>query len=294
MNIARIFKSFLTLISPKLNTRIIYRIKFKKSINLKNPKTIDEKIQWLKFNDYYKNELVKKCADKFAVREYIEQSGYPEILNPLIGVYDKVEDIPWDTLPTKFVLKWNYGSGMNIICANKSQLDKKTTISKLKKWYRQRKTFYLQYSELQYKDVTTKLICEKFIETDSGELPLDYKFYCFNGKAEYVMICYNRNSSEGSKVKYYFFNRNWKLQRINHDGKAASENFSIPKPEGIEKLFEYADKLSKPFPFVRADFYLEKGKPIFGELTFTPAGGFDNNRLPETQILMGDLLKLEV
>jgi len=290
--LAHVFRSTLTRISPKLNTEVVYFFKFKRRINLKTPRTLDEKIQYLKFNDYYGNILVRDCADKYRVRKYIESCGCPEILNELYGAYDSAEEIPWDLLPDKFVIKWNFGCGQNLIVSDKSKLNVDDAIRKINKWYRVRNTFYLPYSEMQYRGIKPKLICERFIESENGGLPNDYKFYCFNGRAAAVLLCFGRDAV-GHNAKYYFFDRNWNLLRYNKAGKEAPADYTIPKPEGIEKLFDYAEKISKPFPFVRADFYLEKGRPYFGELTFTPCGGFDVNRLPETQILFGDMVKLK-
>lgn len=287
------FKQSLTRISPKLNTRIVYFTKFKRPINLRRPKTLDEKIQWLKFNTYYKNPLVTQCADKYAVRDYVKKCGCTEILNELYGVYDRVEDIPWETLPNRFVIKWNFGCGQNLIVTDKSNLDIKKAIDKLNAWYELRDTFYLTYSEMQYKGIPPKLICEKLIETESGDLPVDYKLYCFNGVPDCVLVCNKRGQMERG-AEYYFFDKEWKLKRYNKRGKEASADFTIPKPEGIEKVFDYAALLSRPFPFVRADFYLEDGKITFGELTFTPCGGFDVNRLPETQIHFGNMVNINV
>lgn len=279
----------LTRISPKLNTKVVYFTKFKKRINLKFPQTLDEKIQYLKFHDYYKNPLVMQCADKYAVREYVRECGCEEILNELIAEYDKVDDVQWDKLPNQFVIKWNFGCGQNLICFDKSKLDIKDAIRKLKSWYKIKDTFYLGYSEMQYKGIPPKLICEQLIETENGGLPVDYKFYCFNGNADCVLVCTGRDDS-GHGAQYYFFDRGWHLKRYNKAGKSAPKDFTLPKPKNIDKLFDYAEKLSKPFPFVRADFYLENGKITFGELTFTPCGGFDVNRLPETQLYFGNLV----
>src|SRR5699024_4665461 len=116
-----------------------------------------------------------------------------------------------------------------------------------------------------------------------------YKVYCFNGKPTYIMLCQGRK--EGN-TKFYFLDREWNIIPLNRDSKAVGQDFKIPKPEGIEEMFKYAEILSEPFPFVRADFYLEHGRLIFGELTFTPAGALDSNRLPETDKLFGDLLEL--
>lgn len=289
---SRWFKQTLTKISPKLNTRVVYFMKFKKRINLKNPQTLDEKIQYLKFHDYYKNPLVTQCADKYAVREYVEKCGCGEILNELFCAWDSVDEINWDALPNQFVIKWNFGCGQNLICFDKSKLDIEDAKRKLKEWYKIHDTFYLTYSEMQYQGIPPKLICEKLIETEDGGLPVDYKLYCFSGKADCVLVCVGRNTN-GHDTAYYFFDKDWNLRRYNKRGKEAPADFTLPKPEGIEKVFEYAEKLTKPFPFVRADFYLEKGKVTFGELTFTPCGGFDVNRLPETQLRFGNMVHPE-
>jgi len=288
-NLSQAFKRGLTLISPKLNTRIVYFAKFRSFIKLKHPVTLDEKIQWLKFNTYYGNSLVTRCADKFAVRQYVAECGCEEILNDLYGVYDSVDEIDWDTLPDKFVLKWNFGCGHNIICRDKKVLDIEAAKCKLNDWKKQSKTFYLTYAEMQYKGIPPKIICEKLIETKDHLLPLDYKLYCFNGQAKYCMLCTNR---ETGHPEYYFFDRNKTLCRFNKRGLSAPKNFSIPMPEGYDRLFEYANKLVKDFPFVRADFYLEQGQVIFGELTFTPCGGYDVNIPFEQNKFLGDQVKL--
>lgn len=279
-----IVRSTCTRISPTLNTKVTYFGKFHRFIDLKHPKTLDEKIQWLKLNTYLGDKVVTQCADKYAVRDYVAQKGCPEILNKLYFAWDCADDINWAELPDKFVIKWNFGCGQNLICRDKSKLNEKKTKQLLNKWYATHDSFWMPYSEMQYKNIVPKLICEKLIETDTGELPLDYKLYCFNGKAKYVMLCTDRESGH---PKYYFFDRERKLVRLNKRGLAAPENFTIPMPDGYDDLFKYADILSKPFPFVRADFYLEKGQIIFGELTFTPCGGYDVNIPREQNVFLG-------
>lgn len=288
-NLKSIVSALLTDISPRLNTEFFYYTTFKHRINLKNPVTLDEKIQWLKLNTYYNNPLVTNCADKYKVREYVIQCGCENILNELYGVYDEPDEIDWKKLPEKFVLKWNFGCGQNFICKNKSQYDEQEVKNMLRKWKKEKNFFYKQRSEMQYRNIVPKLLCEKMIETEDGNLPVDYKLYCFNGVPDCVLVCTDRASGH---PKYYFFDTNWKLKRYNKLGKEAPEGFTLPHPENYELLFEYASKLSKPFPFVRADFYLEHGKVTFGELTFTPCGGLDKGRLPSTQRLFGDMVQL--
>ena len=257
------FHYLLCRISPKLSVKFWYRRYLKKPLDLENPKTLDEKIQWMKLYYYKDNSLVYQCADKLRVRDYVKDCGLEHILNDLIATYRSANEIDWDALPQKFVLKWNFSNGGNVICNDKSKLDRKQAIKELS---------------------------EKYIETQNGESPVDYKFYCFNGEAKYVLCCYGRSIDH--KPAFYFFDKNWELKRFNKMGKEAPEGFTMPKPEGMDDLFHYAEILSKPFPFVRADFYLENGKAYFGELTFTPGGGYDMNRLPETQLKFGQMVNL--
>lgn len=277
----------LTSLSPELSVRTLYRIYHSTKLNLQDPQTLDEKIQWMKLHYYKDNELVKQCADKLRVREYVKECGLEHILNPLFGTYQHANEINWDELPDKFVLKWNFGCGGNVICSNKAKLNIPATIRDLNRFEKMK--FHLIAAEPQY-NFPKRLLCEQFIETEDGHSPVDYKFYCFNGEAKYVLCCIGRGTQ--AKPDFYFFDRQWQLQRLNRQGKAAPEGFSIPKPEGMDELFNYAETLSKPFPFVRADFYLEQGKAYFGELTFTPAGGFDRGRLPETDLHFGQMVHL--
>ena len=283
------FRYLLTTMSPKLSVKFWFRHYFKRPLDLKNPQTLDEKIQWMKLYYYKGNELVKQCADKYAVREYVRNCGLEEILNELYGVYDSVDEINWEQLPDKFVLKWNFGCGGNVVCADKKKLDISKAVKELKRFGKIR--FHLLAAEPQYNIEHKRILCERFIESEDGGLPEDYKFYCFNGEAKFVLCCIGRG--EKQKPSFYFFDRQWQLLRYNKMGKDAPEGFTIPKPEGIDKLFDYAERLSKPFPFVRVDFYLEHGEAYFGELTFTPSGGFDTGRLPESDRLFGSMVKLK-
>lgn len=281
------FRYLLTDISPKLSVSFWYRYYFHCHLNLKNPQTLDEKIQWMKLYYHKGNELVKQCADKHRVREYVKSCGLEELLVPTIAIYKSAKDIKWDDLPQKFVLKWNFGNAGNVVCFDKDRLNKKKAVKELE-YFRSVK-FHKICAESQY-DVEKFLLCEQFIETEDGSSPVDYKVYCFGGEAKYVLCCYGR--TESSHPQFYFFDKEWNLQRLNKTGLQAPEGFTMPKPDGIEKVFHYAEILSKPFPFVRVDFYLEKGKVYFGELTFTPGGGYDTGRLPSTQKMMGDMVHL--
>lgn len=269
-NIANEFRCMLSRISPKLNTKVTYYFKFKKILNLNNPETLNEKILWLKFNTYWKNPLIKQCADKYRVREYLEEKGYGDLLNPIIGVYDDVEKIDWDSLPQKFAIKFNVGCGKNIIVKDKRKIDIPQIKKEIQGWFGL--NYWQAYSEMQYKDVKPYVIIEKYLASSDGELPEDYKFFCMNGKCVTVMICKDRVI--GKRAKYFFLDREWNLLPYSQEA-LDSPNEYIPKPEKAFEAMQMAEKLAKEFPFVRVDFYIVNNQIYFGELTFTPAAGMD-------------------
>lgn len=255
-----------TIISPTLNTKIHYKNAFKKKIDLKNPRTLNEKILWLKLNTYYKNPLVIQCADKFAVRKYVIECGCGDILVPLIGAWDDPDEIPWDDLPDQFVLKWNNGAGMNIVCTNKSLMDKQKAIKQLRKWGKCK--YWLLHSEMQYKYIPKKIICEQLLsdENVSGPIP-DYKVYCFHGIPQAIFVMHDR----GGNLKTEFFDTSWNT--LENTNKYDSPSTITPQPVCLNEMVNISKKLSAPFPFVRCDYYIVNNKLYFGELTFTPAGG---------------------
>jgi hypothetical protein len=281
------FRRLLSLVSPRLNTLVTYRISKGRPANLKSPKSLDEKISWLKLNIYNKDPLIAKCTDKYAVREYISSCGLSETLNDLYGVYNRVEDINWEDLPDKFVLKWNNGNGLNVFCYDKKTFDIENAVKLLKKWEKAKK--YLNNAEMQYKHIPPKIVCEKLIEVKGSRLPDDYKFYCFNGRAEYCMVCVER---ETGSTKFYHYDREWNFALIHKENKNIPADFRIQKPQGLDRMLQYADILAKPFPFVRVDFYNVDGKIIFGELTFTPFGGINSSLIEEMDLMLGNMLKL--
>lgn len=286
----RTLKMFLMYLSPKVGVYILHFIHRKKILRLKKPRTIEEKIQWLKFNYYKNNNLVKQCADKYAVREYVRECGCEELLNELIGVYNSVDEINWEELPNKFALKWNFGNGYNIICNEKSQLDIKDAERKLKEWGRI--SAHLRSFEPQYDVEHKKIICEKFIEpTDDTKYPYDYKVFCFNGRPICMILYTERVIGKGNnKFKIQIFDENMNI--IPYKNSSNMDMKKIISPTVFKMMFEYAAILSQPFPFVRVDFYLEKGRMYLGELTFTPANINRIDELVKDGKLPASLLKL--
>lgn len=282
----RAFFAALSYLSPRLNTLLLFKRKFGRWPQLKEPRTLNEKLLKLKLESFGTDPLVRKCADKYRVREFVTERGWGHILNRLIAVYDRPEEIQWQALPESFALKWNFGCGYNIICRDKSGLDFREAERKMKKWGRE--PFWSYYSELQYRGVDKKIIAEEYIGDAEGKLPEDYKFYCFNGRAYCCMLCLDRDDGW---PKFYFMDRDFRLLRINRDSRNAPEGFSLPKPEGLDEAFQAADDLSRGFPFVRVDLYLTDKGLRFGEMTFTPAAALDNKRLPETDLMFGAMME---
>ena len=274
-------------ISPKLNSEFLYFGKLKKNLNLQKPETFNEKIMWLKLNEYKDDKLITSCVDKYEVRKYIKKSGCEEILNDLISVYSSTDEIKFEELPNQFVLKCNHGAGYNIICKDKNKMNFEKVKCLLNQWLKE--DYWALYSEMQYKNIKRKIICEKYLESNNYQTLEDYKVYCFNGKPEFVMVCIGRNTG---KTKYYFLDKNWKIMKINKLGLEVPENFKINKPKCIDDMFAYAEKLSKPFKFVRVDFYDCNDKVIFGELTFTPSACVDTNYTEEAEKELGKMIKL--
>lgn len=233
---------------------------------------------------YNKDPLVKQCADKYAVRQYVEKLGLGKILIPLLGIYSKPEDIEWNKLPERFVIKWNFGCHLNIICKDKSLLDIPTTIKILNKW--KRKTFHLDHSELQYDLPNSKkyLIVEPFLDNGGGNSPEDYKLYCYNGKPLYILMCTNRRTD--GRADYFYFDFDWNFYPF--DKIEPPIDAEIYKPKCLKEMYDYASVLSKGFPFVRVDFYEINNKVYFGELTFTPCACMDQAITLEANKILGE------
>lgn len=274
------------LFSDKIYLQLLYYGNMGKRLNLKNPQTMNEKLQWLKL--YNRRPEYTTMVDKFAVKKYVADIIGEEYIIPTLGVWDNFDDIEFDKLPNQFVLKTTHGGGNTgvVICKDKAAFDKDAAKQKLSRSLNC--CIFKSYREWPYKNVPRRIIAEKYMEDETGELR-DFKFYCFNGYVDCVLYCFDRNSGD---TKFYFFDKDWNLKRYNKKGKEAPKGFTLPKPQNIEKMFELASKLSYGLPFARVDFYNNNGKIFFGEITLYPASGFDYNRLPEMDLHFGNLIKL--
>ncbi len=255
-----------------------------RTVDLNNPKRFSEKLQWYKINA--KNPLMEKCADKYAVREYIEDCGYPELLNELYGVYSKAKDIDFDTLPDSFVMKAAHGSGWNIIVKDKNTLNRKQALMKLDSWLHQDTSW--SGREWVYKNMPRRIVVEKYLEDETGELR-DYKFYCFNGEPRFMQLEVGRNTEHNTRN---FYDMNWELMPF---GKELPHNpdLIVEKPALFEEMKKIAKDLCKPFQYVRVDLYQAQNKVYFGELTFFPAGGAPDFVPDKYDEIVGEMWKLQ-
>ena len=273
-------------ISPRLDLKILFKIKLGYKLNLDNPKTYNEKIQWIKLND--KNPLMTKCCDKYAVRDYVESKGYSHILNKLIWQGFNPEEIPFETLPNQFVLKVTHGSTFNIICTDKNKLNKEETIKKCKKWLKAK--FIPCYGEWFYGIEPPRIIVEEYLEGEDGNPLFDYKIFCFNGEPK---LLYVDTWKEGHHT-INAYDMDFKMLEGVELGYPNDVETNVKIPEAFEEMKKIAADLSKDFYHVRVDFYYTHGQIYFGELTFTKGAGFGKIKPLEFDREMGDWLKLPI
>lgn len=252
---------------------------------LENPQTFNEKIQWLKINDATKLKTV--CADKYAVRDYIEEKIGNEYLIPILGCWDKFEDIEFSKLPDKMIFKSTTGSARYEIIKDKSKIDYEYLKNKMDLWQ------IIPYGyigmEIHYLDIDRKIICEKLLDMN-GPSVVDYKIHCFNGKP--ILIEYISDRNGNSHLETWFDTRWNKVNIVKNDNISFNHKDTPTPPENLDKMTELAEILAEDFLYVRVDLYQIEGKIYFGELTFTPANGIHIWKGERTQGLVGELLRL--
>lgn len=262
-----------------------YCVCFGKNMDFTTPVSFNEKLQWLKLYDRRTEYTV--MVDKYRVREYISDKIGSEYLVPLLGVWDEPNEINFEALPERFVLKCNHNSGLGMyICHDKKRLNilkvKKDLIKGLKQNY------YLTGREWPYKDVPRLIIAEQFLQSDEGGLT-DYKVHCFNGEPKLILVCKDRFTSTGLTEDFY--SEKWEhlnIRRPSHP----NANKPIQKPDELKKILELSKKLSAGIPFLRVDFYIIEHKIYFSELTFFPASGFEKFEPEEWDYTLGSWLIL--
>lgn len=273
------------LFPDRIYLRLYYLLKMGKSLNLKNPQTFNEKIQWLKLYD--RNPLYTTLVDKFAVKQVVADLIGKEHVIPTLFVWNRPEDINWDLLPHQFVLKTTHGGGGCglIICKDKDQLDKTASIRLLKD--SMRNSIYNEFREWPYKGITPRIIAEPYLTNQGREIE-DYKIHCFNGTPRFILLCRGRFTKEGLTEDFYSIDwRHLEMKRPNFDN---PNNHKCP--EELDEMIRLAGVLSKGIPFVRTDFYIIDKTVYFGELTFFPASGMGKFEPAEWDAKLGGWLVL--
>ncbi|MDD4376707.1 MAG: ATP-grasp fold amidoligase family protein [Eubacteriales bacterium] len=274
-----------TLIPTKIYLELQFFHHFKRFFSFREPKTMNEKVQWLKV--YYRNHELIDLVDKVKVKKIIADLIGNEYIIETYGVWNDAEQIDWEHLPEKYVLKCNHDSHCVYISDGINKVNRVEATNTLKE--RLKYNFYWYAREWPYKYVKPQILAEKLLENLDGHELVDYKILCFNGKVDNIMICSGRQ--EG-KLKFYYFDREWNFLRYQPDDKYLPDDFTVKKPENLEKMFEIAEVLSEGKPLTRVDLYECNGQVYFGELTFYPSAGFDTDITPETDLLLGQRIHL--
>lgn len=257
-----------------------FRGRMDKKLDLNNPKTYSEKIQWLKLYDQNPNYI--QLVDKIKVKDFIANEIGEQYLIPTIDIYENVNEIDFNTLPNQFVLKCNHDSGGVIICENKEDLDINLTLTRLSNFLKN--NFYFYGREWVYKKIKPKIMVEKFMPLDTDN-SAEYKLFCFNGKVEYILVRNIANHDYSQNYNDYFDRDFIRLPlRVTND----NSNHVIKKPKQLTEMINIAEKLSKNIPHVRVDLYVVNEKIYFGELTFYPNSGFQKFDPEEYDYLFGE------
>ncbi len=255
-----------------------------KSIDIDNPRSYSEKIQFLKLYD--DNSLRSMLTDKVQVREWIKEKIGERYLMPVFGIYDSVDEIDFDNLPEKYVIKTNHGSGWNIIVKNKSEADISHIKKQLRRWMKLDYAFWTEY-EIHYSPIKPKIIVENYMSDSRGELN-DYKFLCFDGECKYFWMDFDRNTNHKRNV----YDMEWNLQPWNQ-WTYGNYTGTVTKPINFEEMVHVVNVLCKGFRHVRVDLYNVDGKVYFGEMTFTNGSGFEGINPEEYDQKLGELISLE-
>lgn len=252
--------------------RFAYFARTRKFLHLKDPRDWNEKMYWLA--RYWRNPLITRCADKYAVREYLVSKGCGDILNEQYGVYKSADEIDFDALPQKFVLKCNHGSKMNIVCEDKSTLDIEAAKARLNQWMAHP---YGRGIEWQYKAIERRILAEKYLESADGTM-IEYQIFCFNGKPMFFLARNDLRKSSVDKASVQYavsYTMDWK--RVYMRKGEEKFDFELPRPHNYAKMIDYAKRFAEDFPQVRVDYYEVDDKLVFGELTFSSNGNVQSN-----------------
>ena len=275
----------LNFLPDELFVRLLYRVAMGKKLDLKHPRSFNEKIQWIKLYDH--NPLYTVVADKYAVREYVKDKVGEEYLIPLLGKWDSVDDIAFDELPDSFVLKCNHDSGGVVICGDRKDLDVEAAKKKLRSHLK--RNHYSLSREWGYKEIRRCIIGEKYLIDDETKELRDYKFFCFNGKPAMIQVDFDRFVDH----KRNLYTPDWELLDLTikcpNDPSA-----DIRRPVNLDEMLAISEKLSAGFPEMRVDLYSVNGKTYFGELTVYHGGGIEKFTPESYGLKLGDMIDLSL
>lgn len=273
-------------LSDRAYLKLIYRAHMGKRLDLRTPKTFNEKLQWLKLYD--RNPLYTAMVDKYEAKRYVADRIGEEKVIPTLGVWERFEEIDFDALPDKFVLKCTHDSGGLSVCSDKSRFDRHKAAQKIRASLA--RCYYLRAREWPYKNVKPRIIAEPFMEDENQTTDLtDYKFYCFNGKPAFLYV--STGMTDHKKAKMRFLTLDWQFAPFGRTDYLRFEQLP-PKPSAFEEMIRTAAQLSKDIPFVRVDLYEIGSRMYFSELTFSPCGGMMPFDPPEWDEKIGGLLTL--
>lgn len=276
--------------NPKELASFLYRKTFGRSINWENPTEWNEKLRWLQFNT--DTTAWSLLADKYLVRDYLQQRGYGDILTKLYGVWDKAEEIDFDALPQSFVLKTNHGYGEVLVVRDKTKISIEDVRDKINQYLNT--PFGNETAELHYLTIPPRIIAEELLPADSSfsSSIVDYKFYCFSGKPLICGVYFDRNPLT-HKTSSIFYDMDWKKRPEWKNPILKQFNTNVPKPKTFDLMKSTCESLCKDLPFCRLDFYEAKGKMYFGEFTFTPASCSGGSLNPKMFNDLGRLIKIK-
>lgn len=282
----RLFYKVAMILPDKWFVMLKYYKNFRCFPNLRDPQTFNEKIIWLKLN--YHNPAYTDLVDKYAVKKIVADIIGEEYIIPTLGVWDRAEDIDFDSLPNQFVMKATHDSGRVIVCKDKSKLDIEKARSEMAASLK--RDFYAITREWPYKNVKRRIIAEQLLVDESQPELRDYKFFCFDGKARLCQVISERSESE--KIDFYDSNWNNIVGLVGLNTNVTNSSFALLEPLNYDVMVRLAEMISNKVPFIRVDFYNLSGKIYFGECTFYPASGIGCFKPDEYNRKIGEWLYL--
>lgn len=276
-------------ISEEKVIKFLYYISMGEKLNLKNPQKFNEKIQWYKLN--YREKLMVQCSDKYLVRHYVKDVGLEHILTPLYAVFEEASLIEFKNLPDEFYMKCTHNSNGNFLYKKKlnpNEFEVKKKFSRMMK-----NNAYFSSREWAYKDIKPRIICEEYLKPNEGSSLVDFNFFCFNGEPKLIMYNLGLSNDKGEHTvgKRAVLDQDFNVLDVETSMDRLDINL-INKPNNFDEMLEYAKILSKPFPFVRVDFFYINNQIRFGELTFYSAGGYGKYSPDKWQYKLGEWFEL--